>query len=77
MISLDSALKKDENYYLQVFLKECQYIEKKVVGNIHNNASDFSYSSDESGEEQIKAIRLMVFEIVFFEEAISKESNEK
>ena len=51
MISLDSALKKDENYYLQVFLKECQYIEKKEVGNIHNNASDFSYSSDESGEE--------------------------
>ena len=26
---LDSALKKDENYYPQVFLKECKYIEKK------------------------------------------------
>ena len=29
VISLDSALKKDENYYPQVFLKECKYIEKK------------------------------------------------
>ena len=26
VISLDSALKKDENYYPQVFLKECKYI---------------------------------------------------
>ena len=25
----DTALKKDENYYPQVFLKECKYIEKK------------------------------------------------
>ena len=31
VISLDSACKKDDNYYLQVFLKECKYIEKKVV----------------------------------------------
>ena len=29
VISLDSALKKDENYYPQVFLKECKCIEKK------------------------------------------------
>ena len=28
-VSLDSALKKDENYYPQIFLKECKYIEKK------------------------------------------------
>ena len=27
-ISLGSALKKDENYYLQVFLKGCKYIKK-------------------------------------------------
>ena len=26
---LGSALKKDENYYPQVFLKECKYTEKK------------------------------------------------
>ena len=28
VISFDSALKKDENYYLQVFLKECKHILK-------------------------------------------------
>ena len=27
--SLDSAFEKDHNYYPQVFLKECQYIDKK------------------------------------------------
>ena len=47
---MDSALKKDGNYYSQVFLKECKYIEKKVVGHINDNLSDFSYS-DESDEE--------------------------
>ena len=31
VISLNSALKKDENYYPQVFLKECKYINKEVV----------------------------------------------
>ena len=48
VISLDSALKKDDNYDLQVFLKECKYIEKKVVKHIHDSLKDFSYSSDES-----------------------------
>ena len=43
VISLDSALKKDDNYYPQVFLKECKYIEKKVVSHIYDNLSDFSY----------------------------------
>ena len=28
VISLDSALKNDENYYRQVSLKDCKYIEK-------------------------------------------------
>ena len=37
VFSLDSALKKDDNYYSQVFLKECKYIEKKVVRQIHDN----------------------------------------
>ena len=32
------------------FSKECKYIEKKVVRNIHNNLSDFS-SSNESDKE--------------------------
>ena len=29
--NLDYALKKDDNYYHQVFLKECKYIQKKAV----------------------------------------------
>ena len=29
-ITIDSALQKDENYYLEVFLKECKYIEKET-----------------------------------------------
>ena len=49
VISLDSALKKDENYYPQDFLKECKYIEKKVVRRINDNLRDFS--SDQSDEE--------------------------
>ena len=51
VISFDSALKKDGSYYPQVFLKECKYIEKKVVRHIHDNLSDFSYSSEESEEK--------------------------
>ena len=47
---LDPVLKKDKNYYPQVFLKECKYIEKKVVRHIYDNLSYFS-SSDESDEE--------------------------
>ena len=50
IISLDSASKKDDSYYLQVFLKECEYIEIKVITHINYNLSDFS-SSGESDEE--------------------------
>ena len=49
-ISLDSAFKRDENNYPQVFLKGCEYIEKNTVRYIHKNLSDFS-SSDESHKE--------------------------
>ena len=41
VISLDSALKKYEHYYLLVLLKERKYVEKKVVRNINDNLSDF------------------------------------
>ena len=51
VITLDSALKKDYSYYLQVFLKKCKYIEKKVIRRINDNLSDFSYSFDECEEE--------------------------
>ena len=41
ILNLDS----NHNFYPQVFLKQCKYFEKKVVSNIHDNLSDFSYSS--------------------------------
>ena len=34
VFSLDSTLKKDENYDPQVFLKECKYIKKNVMKHI-------------------------------------------
>ena len=53
VISLDSALKKSENYHKQLFFKECKYIEKKVINHINDNLSDFSSEeeSEESDEE--------------------------
>ena len=50
VVSLDTVLKKDDSYYLQVFKKESKYIEKKVIRHINDNMNDFS-SFDESGEE--------------------------
>ena len=50
IISLDSALEKYDNYYPQVFLKACKYVEKKVIWHINDHLSDFS-SDDESDEE--------------------------
>ena len=48
---MDFALKKSGNYYPEVVLKGCKYIEKKVVRDIHDNLSGSSYSSDEFEEE--------------------------
>ena len=31
VITISSAFKKDKNYYPQVFLKECKYIEKEMM----------------------------------------------
>ena len=42
VITLDFTLKKDYNYFPQVFLKECKYIEKKVIRHSNDNFSDFS-----------------------------------
>ena len=53
VISLDSALNKDGNYYPQVFLKECKYIERKITRWINHNFSDFS-SSGYSGDSDEK-----------------------
>ena len=55
VITFDSALKKYDNCYLQVFLKECKYIKKKVIIHINDNLSDFSSDDhdNESDEEEL------------------------
>ena len=53
VIRLDSALKNDENYYPQVFLKECKCIKNRVIRLINDNLSDLYSSgySDDFDEE--------------------------
>ena len=43
---LDLTLNEDKNYKLQVFLKECKYIEKKVIRQINDSFGDFSSFDD-------------------------------
>ena len=76
VISLDSALKKDDNYYPQLPLKECKYIEKKVVRHINYNLSDFS-SSNESDEGYLSVNDFWesCLEKVYFENVFFWESN--
>ena len=51
VISLDSGLKKDENYYPQVLLKEGKYIEEKIIRHIIDDLESSSDDSDDSDEE--------------------------
>ena len=50
LTSLDSALKKDDNYYPKVFLKVCKYVEKNAVRHFYDNLIYLSFSV-ESDEE--------------------------
>ena len=58
-MSLDSALNKDGTYYPHVTLKDYEYIKKKVISYIIDNSE---CSSDDSDEEQIKAMKLIFLE---------------
>ena len=44
-------MKKDDNYYLQVFLKECKHIEKKVARHITDGLESSPDDSDDSGDK--------------------------
>ena len=46
VVSLDSIFEAYNKYYLQVFLKECKYIEKKLIRYI----TDKLKNSDDSHE---------------------------
>ena len=51
VITNNSSLKKDENYYPQAFLKTCKYIEKKkVIRHITEDIEIFSSDSDKEFE---------------------------
>ena len=56
VIEIDFILKKNENYYPQIFLIECKYIEKEkmalryITDDLENSFED----SDESDEKEIK-----------------------
>ena len=47
VITLDSVLKKDDNYYLQEVLKECKCIEKKEIRHITDYLESCSDDWDE------------------------------
>ena len=46
-INLDSALKRDEKYYQQMFSKACKYIEGKVMMHITQEIEIISIDLDE------------------------------
>ena len=60
VISLDSALKNDDNHYPQGLLKECKYIEKKVVRHICDNLSYCSSSNKSEKAISEKAISKVI-----------------
>ena len=47
---MDSALKKDESYYTQVFSNECKNTENKIVRHITDDLESSSDDSDDSDE---------------------------
>ena len=50
VISLDSIVKRDENYYPQVFLKSVNTLEKVIIhitDNLKSSSDDFDYSKKE------------------------------
>ena len=57
VLNLDSALKKDKNYYLQVFWNECKYIEKEVIRHFTKAPKVSFDESHDSHEEQINFLR--------------------
>ena len=47
VINVDSALKKDENYYPQVFFKKCKYFKKELIKHIIEDPKVYSDKSNE------------------------------
>ena len=65
VINLKSALKKDQNYYMQVLLKECKYIEKKLIRNINGNLRDFSFCDFSLVKHKLEWLSFFVSQLPF------------
>ena len=52
VITIDSALKRDESYYPQVLLKYCKWIKKEVIKHI---TTDIEVFLSDCNEEYIKS----------------------
>ena len=50
VMTIDSILKKDGNYYPQTYLKECKYVEKVLIKHIIEDLELPFADSDESDE---------------------------
>ena len=72
LISLGSNLNKYGNYYPQPFLKDCKYIKEKEISHIIDDLESSSDDSDNSEEEQIKAMKLMFLEKTILKIQFSK-----
>ena len=59
VITIDSALKRDENYYPQALLKDCKWIKKEVIRYI---TGDIEVFLSDCNEEYIKSNCRDVFE---------------
>ena len=54
VISLDSDLNRDGNYYPQVFLNECKYIKKKVSRHFIDYTDYLESSSADSDDSDVE-----------------------
>ena len=50
VLTINCLYKANKNYYLQIFLRECKYIETKVIkhfmDNVRFSADDFNESDE-------------------------------
>ena len=53
VILLDSVVKTDNDYYLQIFLKECKYaVKKKKIMNTINEELNLKEPDDDSDKDK-------------------------
>ena len=62
---LDSVIRANKKYYLQLFLEECKYeIKKNKIENLINDDLDLSSSDESDNESDNLMINLMMMNLV-------------